>query len=55
MYINMPSAFKGLSRKYFPVAPLHREKSEDQNGIYFMAFALKGEVLKIDKEKVIIT
>ena len=30
-------------------------KLEDYNDIYFMAFALKGKVLKIVKEKVIST
>ena len=30
-----------------------REKSENHNDIYFMAFALKGKVLKIVKQKVI--
>ena len=34
---------------------MDREKSEDYNDIYFMAFALKGKVLKIVKEKVIST
>ena len=46
---------KDIFAKYFPVAPLNREKSEDQNDIYIMAFTLKGKVLKIDKEKVIST
>ena len=34
--------------KNFPVASVDREKSEIIN-IYFMAFALKGKVLKIVK------
>ena len=42
-----------LSRKYFPITSVDREKSEYHNGIYFMVFALKGKVLKIVKEKVI--
>ena len=42
-----------LSRKYFPITLVDREKSENHNDIYFMAFALKGTVLKIVKEKVI--
>ena len=41
-----------LSRKYFPIASVDREKSDNHN---FMAFALKGTVLKIVKEKVIIS
>ena len=32
---------------------MDREKSENHNCIYFMAFALKGKGLKIVKEKVI--
>ena len=32
---------------------MDREKSEDYNDTYFMAFALKGKVLKIVKENVI--
>ena len=36
-----------LSRKYFPIASMDRDKSENHNDIYFMAFALKGTVLKI--------
>ena len=31
---------------------MDREKSDDYNDIYFMAFALKGKELKIVKEKV---
>ena len=42
-----------LSQKYFPIASVDREKSENHNDIYFMAFALKEKVLKIVKEKVI--
>ena len=41
--------------KYFSIASVDREKSENHNYIYFMAFALKGKVLKIVKEKVIST
>ena len=41
-----------VSRKYFPIASLDRENSND---IYFMAFVLKGKVLKIVKEKMIST
>ena len=44
-----------LSRKYFPITLVDREKSGDHNEIYFMAFALKEKVLKIVKEKVIST
>ena len=44
-----------LSQKYFPIASVDREKLENHNYIYFMAFALKGKVLKIVKEKVIST
>ena len=44
-----------LSRKYFSITSVDREKSENQNDIYFMAFALKGTMLKIVKEKVIST
>ena len=33
---------------------MDREKLDDHNDIYFMAFALKGKVLKIVKEKVIV-
>ena len=43
------------SRKYFLIASVDREKSEDYSDIYFMAFALKGKVLQIFKEKVIST
>ena len=42
-----------LRPKYFPITSVDREKSEKH--IYFMAFALKGTVLKIVKEKVIST
>ena len=40
-----------LSRKYFSIASLDREKLENHNDLYSMAFALKGTVLKIVKEK----
>ena len=36
-----------LSRKYFPIASVDREKSQDHNDIYFMAFGLKVKVIKI--------
>ena len=36
-----------LSRKYFPIASLDRDKSENHNDICFMAFALKGTVLLV--------
>ena len=39
--------------KYFPIASLDREKSENHNDIYFMAIALNGKVKKFVKEKVI--
>ena len=39
----------------FQFTSVEREKSEKRNDIYFMAFALKGTVLKIVKEKVIST
>ena len=39
----------------FQFTSVEREKSEKHNDIYFMAFALKGTVLKIVKEKVIST
>ena len=39
----------------FSVASVDRENSEDHSDIYFMAFALKGKVLHIFKEKVIST
>ena len=35
-----------LSRIYVPIASMDREKSENHNDIYFMAFALKGNVPK---------
>ena len=36
-----------LSQKYFPIASVDREKSENHYiNIYFMHFALKGKVLK---------
>ena len=41
--------------KLFPIASVDRKKSENHNDIYFMAFALKGKVLQIVKEKVIST
>ena len=41
--------------KLFPIASVNRKKSENRNDIYFMAFALKGTVLQIVKEKVIST
>ena len=44
-----------LSRIYFPIASLVREKSENYNDIYNMAFALKGKMLKIVEEKEIST
>ena len=44
-----------LSRKYFPIASVDREKSENHDYIFFMAFSLKEKVLKIVKEKVIST
>ena len=40
-----------LSRNYFPITSVDREKLENHNDIYFMAFALKGAVLKIVKGK----
>ena len=43
------------SQKYFPIASVDREKSENHSDIYFMAFALKGTGLTILKEKVIST
>ena len=50
---NTSRALCILSQKYFPIASVDREKSKNHNNIYFMAFALKGTVLKIVKEKVI--
>ena len=44
-----------LKSKIFPIASVDREKSENHNDMYFMAFALKGTVLKIVKENVIST
>ena len=44
-----------VSRKQFPIVSVDREKSENHNDIHFMAFALKGTVLNIVKEKVTIT
>ena len=44
--ISMVSTLCILSRKYFPIASVDREKSEDYDDSYFIAFALKGEVLK---------
>ena len=44
-----------LSRKYFPIASVDRDKSEYDNDICFMAFALKAKVLRIVKEEVIST
>ena len=41
--------------KKIPIASVDREKSENHNYFYFMAFALKGKVLKIVKEKVVST
>ena len=38
---------------YFPIASVVRDKSENHNDIYFMAFALKGKVLKVVIEIVI--
>ena len=35
-----------LSRKYFPIASVDREKSEYHNDICFVAFALKAKVSK---------
>ena len=43
---SMVSTLCILSRKYFPIASVDREKSEDYDDSYFIAFALKGEVLK---------
>lgn len=37
------------------VASVDREEAWDLNDIYFMPFALKGKVLKINKEKAINT
>ena len=34
-----------LSRKYFPIAAVDREKSENHNHIYFMAFGKLSEKL----------
>ena len=34
---------------HFPITSVDREKSEDNDDLYFMAFALKGKVLKIVK------
>ena len=41
-----------LNQKYFPIASVDRE---NHNDIYFMAFALKGTVLKFVKDKVFLT
>ena len=41
-----------LSPKYFPIASLDKEKSDNHNDIHFMAFAPKEKVsTKIVKEK----
>ena len=41
--------------KIFLIASVDREKLENRNDIYYMAFARKGTVLEIVKEKVIST